>query len=937
MAVNVRVLCRFRPINDRERKEAASGKFADSTFKLLFPDKSSVTIGNKGQSHSFNFDRVFDPSTTQIQAYEESAKQSIQDVLDGYNATIFTYGQTGSGKTFTMFGADGPELTGIVPRASSHIFSYINSQPSGIEFSIKCCFLEIYMENIRDLLDPSKTNLRVRESPSRGIWVDGATEEFVTCEQDIADLIEVGNTARAVSSTGMNQVSSRSHSVFMLTIEQKNEDGSTKRGKLNLVDLAGSEKISKTGAEGQTLEEAKKINQSLSALGNCIHSLTEKGRGHIPYRDSKLTRILQESLGGNCKTTLIITASPHEFNYEETVSTCQFGARAKTIKNQAKVNQQKSVAELMALVEQLTKELNALQNYARVLEKQIAYMKSPDYDPSKPLPADLLVESPSALTEKPVTASGSTDEVKASSVMASNAGVMFDPLAIAEQRVQMDRMKEQFNCDIDKLKDELSEAVQKGEEFERNYAETKAQLEQVTMKLSMVARELETQKEMNKTSVRLTHEKDKEQQIAALTIKVAELQTQNNILRSNLASRPPPSDEDVDLRKRLQEFEEENSFMVGRIADLEERLIALEFKKSIAVDSTTDDQKTKYFETIISDLRSQISDREMDYKSTTAELKQAKKEIKFMSNRESVLNAQVEQAKQTCSTLEQLLSKSVSADSAEFQEAKQLIANITTLEAPPTSLPVEEQSNGVDHVNFEEERLERMQNRISAVEELNKQLDNQLQASLQANDKMKSEVVLLQEQFEKAMEVSQNRHKLLSVELEDLKVKYELLSEQKPTATTGYDGAQEAMLQEQIKAASESAMNSLLNQRLEEKEERLSEMSKALTDIQSSYGSLTRDYEQLRLEKEVLEKNLVEERRLREEAQKQSSDQRHINEILQKRRRIVASVIRADADPKIKAKVFEEKLDFTQLRSGLRPVKKVPASLARITGLSIDD
>eukprot|EP01102_Stenamoeba_stenopodia_P019656 TRINITY_DN7471_c0_g1_i1.p1 TRINITY_DN7471_c0_g1~~TRINITY_DN7471_c0_g1_i1.p1 ORF type:complete len:934 (-),score=240.86 TRINITY_DN7471_c0_g1_i1:200-3001(-) len=933
MAVNVRVLCRFRPINEREKKEAASGKFADSTFKLAFPDVTAVAIGNKGQSHSFNFDRVFDPNTTQIQVYEESAKQSIQDVLDGYNATIFTYGQTGSGKTFTMFGADGPELMGIVPRAIAHIFSYINSQPSGIEFAIKCSFLEIYMENIRDLLNPSKTNLRVRESPSRGIWVEGATEEFVTCEQDIADLIEVGNTARAVSSTGMNQVSSRSHSVFMLTIEQKNEDGSTKRGKLNLVDLAGSEKISKTGAEGQTLEEAKKINQSLSALGNCIHSLTEKGRGHIPYRDSKLTRILQESLGGNCKTTLIITASPHEFNYDETVSTCQFGARAKTIKNQAKVNQQKSVAELMALVEQLTKELSALQNYAKILEKQIAYMKSPEYDPTKPLPPELLVESPSALTEKPVTASSSSDAVK-SSTSPAEAAVMFDPLALAEQRVQMDRMKEQFNCDIDKLKDELSEAVQKGEEFEKNYAETKAKLEEVTMKLSSVERELDAQREMNKTSVRLTHEKDKEQQIAALTIKIAELQTQNNILRS----RPALSAEDADLKRKVQEFEEENSFMVGRIAELEERIMALEFKKSITVETTsTDDQKSKYFETVVADLRSQVTDRELDVKSAMNELKQAKKEIKFLSSRESVLKDQVEQAKQTCSTLEQLLSKSVSADSAEFQEAKQLIANITTLEAPPTSLPVEDQTNGVEeHKNFEEERLERMQNRLTSVEDVNKQLDSQLQVALQTNDKLKADVVQMQAQFEKAMEVSQNRHKLLSVELEDLKVKYELLSEQKPTAN-GEQGSQDALMQEQIKAASESAMNSLLNQRLEEKEERLNETARALQDIQSSYSSLTRDYEQLRLEKEVLEKNLVEERRLREEAQRQSSDQRHINEILQKRRRIVASVIRADADPKLKAKVFEEKLDFTQLRSGLRPVKKVPTSLARITGLNPDE
>jgi kinesin family protein 5 len=172
----------------------------------------------------------------------------------------------------------------------------------------------------------------------------------------------------------MNERSSRSHSLFMISIEQKNlEDGSIKIGRLNLVDLAGSEKVAKTGAEGETLEEAKKINQSLSALGNCIHALTEAKRSHIPYRDSKLTRILQESLGGNCKTTLVVTASPHAFNAEETISSLKFGQRAKTIKNSVSVNSQKSVAELMLLVEALQAQLLQLRAYAQHLEKVILY------------------------------------------------------------------------------------------------------------------------------------------------------------------------------------------------------------------------------------------------------------------------------------------------------------------------------------------------------------------------------------------------------------------------------------------------------------------------------------------------------------------------------------------------------------------------------------
>ena len=230
-----------------------------------------------------------------------------------------------------MFGPDVIETEddkGIVPRASNHIFNAIRSDSREIQYSIKASFLEIYKENIRDLLNPSAKNLAVRESTSKGVFVEHLTEEFVSSEEDIAELIKQGESSRSVSATKMNQRSSRSHSLFIITIEQKNiQDDSIKVGRLNLIDLAGSEKVGKTGATGNTLEEAKKINQSLSALGNCIHALTESKRGHIPYRDSKLTRILQESLGGNTKTTLVITASPHVFNAEETLGSLRFGAR----------------------------------------------------------------------------------------------------------------------------------------------------------------------------------------------------------------------------------------------------------------------------------------------------------------------------------------------------------------------------------------------------------------------------------------------------------------------------------------------------------------------------------------------------------------------------------------------------------------------------------
>jgi kinesin family protein 5 len=307
---------------------------------------------SNSSSTSFTFDAVHESGATQRELYDSCARATIDDVLRGYNGTIFAYGQTGAGKTFTMFGvadAADDELRGIVPRACAQLFDHIAQDAAGTEYTIKCSFLEIYREVVRDLLSPASPALRVRESPDRGVWVDGLSQVFCTSPADIFELLRLGETARATSATNMNAVSSRSHSLFVLELTQKLTDGSTKTGRLNLVDLAGSEKVAKTGASGETLEEAKKINQSLSALGNCIAALTES-RSHIPYRDSKLTFILRESLGGNCKTTLLVAASPARSNVEETLSALRFGSRAKLIKNTVTVNVRRSAAQLEELL-----------------------------------------------------------------------------------------------------------------------------------------------------------------------------------------------------------------------------------------------------------------------------------------------------------------------------------------------------------------------------------------------------------------------------------------------------------------------------------------------------------------------------------------------------------------------------------------------------------
>ncbi|KAM9230085.1 kinesin heavy chain isoform 1-T1 [Dugong dugon] len=326
---SIKVLCRFRPLNQAEILRG-------DKFIPIFQGDDSVVIGGK----PYVFDRVFPPNTTQEQVYHACAMQIVKDVLAGYNGTIFAYGQTSSGKTHTMEGKlHDPQLMGIIPRIARDIFNHIYSMDENLEFHIKVSYFEIYLDKIRDLLDVTKTNLSVHEDKNRVPFVKGCTERFVSSPEEILDVIDEGKSNRHVAVTNMNEHSSRSHSIFLINIKQENMETEQKlSGKLYLVDLAGSEKVSKTGAEGAVLDEAKNINKSLSALGNVISALAEGTKTYVPYRDSKMTRILQDSLGGNCRTTMFICCSPSSYNDAETKSTLMFGQRAKTIKNTASVN-----------------------------------------------------------------------------------------------------------------------------------------------------------------------------------------------------------------------------------------------------------------------------------------------------------------------------------------------------------------------------------------------------------------------------------------------------------------------------------------------------------------------------------------------------------------------------------------------------------------------
>lgn len=582
----------------------------------------------------YQFDKVFYNATTeQSDIYNFSAKDTIEDILNGYNGTIFAYGQTGAGKSFTMFGPEGGSETskGIIPRACKHIFDRIEVDESGTEYILKCSFLEIYKENIRDLLDRDKVNLKVRETPSRGVWVQDLTEHFVSCVEDIFYLLEVGEKSRAVSSTKMNSVSSRSHSLFILSLSQKNIDGSTKEGKLNLADLAGSEKVGKTGATGDTLEEAKKINQSLSALGNCINALTKSKKGHVPYRDSKLTHILRESLGGNSKTTLIIACSPHSFNIDETISTLKFGQRAKSIKNVVKINQQRSVKELEAIVENLTKELNLLRAYVASLEDCILSIE-PNFDLAalkKKALATLQVSTTEEGSSTPSKSSGDSD-----SSPFSPAPEIFDPsynpAATAEFQFKLEQMKEKYQLEIQDLKDEIDKLRSiSGSEGEYDYNSLTLQVSSYMKELEELKSELkmehirQSQKdyefekkmlELDSTSYKLTSNKE------SLEQKISDMETQKKLL---LDEREFLLDQNIEIKKEFDAIAIELSSRESKYAELQIQNEQLHLEH-IKAKEENESNKSR-----TSELEAQLEELRTSFFDVTKSLKE--KEIEFIS------------------------------------------------------------------------------------------------------------------------------------------------------------------------------------------------------------------------------------------------------------------------------------------------------------------
>ncbi|XP_074134261.1 chromosome-associated kinesin KIF4A isoform X2 [Sminthopsis crassicaudata] len=451
--IPVKVALRCRPLLPKELDEGCH-------ICLNFvPGEPQVVVGNGDKC--FTYDFVFDPSVEQEEVFNTAVAPLIKGIFQGYNATVLAYGQTGSGKTFSMGGAytaaqEHEPTVGVIPRVIQLLFTEMDKKVD-FEFTLKVSYLEIYNEEILDLLCPSReksSQINIREDPKEGIKIIGLTEKIVSLAMDMVSCLEQGNNCRTVASTAMNSQSSRSHAIFTISVEQKKKSDKTSvfRSKLHLVDLAGSERQKKTKAEGDRLKEGININRGLLCLGNVISALgDDKKSNFIPYRDSKLTRLLQDSLGGNSHTLMIACVSPADSNLEETVNTLRYADRARKIKNKPIVNIDPQTAELNHLKQQVQQlQVLLLQAHGGTLPMSI------NMEPSENLQS--LMEKNQSLSEENEKLSRGLSEA------AGQTAQMLERIILTEQAndkliVKLEELKQHAACKLDlkKLIDSLED------------------------------------------------------------------------------------------------------------------------------------------------------------------------------------------------------------------------------------------------------------------------------------------------------------------------------------------------------------------------------------------------------------------------------------------------------------------------------------------------
>ncbi|XP_066038248.1 chromosome-associated kinesin KIF4A isoform X2 [Chamaea fasciata] len=488
----VRVALRCRPLVPKETSEGCR-------MCLSFvPGEPQVVVGN---NKAFTYDYVFDPSVEQEEVFNTAVSPLVRGIFKGYNATVLAYGQTGSGKTYSMGGTyaahqDYEPSVGVIPRVIKLLFEE-KQQRQDWDFILKVSYLEIYNEDILDLLCSSRerSQISIREDPKEGIKIVGLTERNVTCAQETVSCLEQGNNSRTVGSTAMNSQSSRSHAIFTICIDQKkkNDKSCCFHCKLHLVDLAGSERQKKTKAEGDRLKEGININRGLLCLGNVISALGDENKkgGFVPYRDSKLTRLLQDSLGGNSHTLMIACVSPADSNLEETLNTLRYADRARKIKNKPIVNVDPQAAELHQLKQQVQQlQVLLLQAHGGTLPVAISGLAPPENLPS------LMEKNQSLMEENQKLSQGLTEA-------AEQIAQMLERIILTEQEnekmsAKLEQLQHHAVCklDLQKLMDTVEDAeLKENVEVIRNLQQVLAELQIENAATTEVAAELPSSEE----------------------------------------------------------------------------------------------------------------------------------------------------------------------------------------------------------------------------------------------------------------------------------------------------------------------------------------------------------------------------------------------------------------------------------------------------------
>uniref|UniRef100_A0A914GYD2 Kinesin motor domain-containing protein n=1 Tax=Globodera rostochiensis TaxID=31243 RepID=A0A914GYD2_GLORO len=513
---NVQVVVRTRPLSEMERDERCKNVVSCDSVSKVVSLKTTGNEKNHGHRQFGVFDRVYGTESTQIQVYGDVVAPLMKEVLSGYNCTVFAYGQTGSGKTYTMEGRhdesgsyswETDPTSGIIPRALHQIFTELSTDD--IDFTVRVSYVELYNEQIYDLLSLSNTSqcesLRIFDDKSKGVSIVGAEEVIVRTRDEVYDLLRRGADKRRTAATMMNISSSRSHSVFTVSVMIRepgliNGEELLRQGKLNLVDLAGSENIGRSGATDKRAREAGNINASLLALGRVINALTTSAP-HIPYRESKLTRILQDSLGGKTITTIIATLSPASSNFEESVNTLEYAQRAKNIKNNPEINQKITrrglLKEYNEEIERLRRDLLAAR------EKHGIYLDRENYDNM----VGEIEEKSAKVEDLEGQLAGQLQRVKTLledfAIMDENYQTVYNKCLAALDKLEKRKTEvEQLNKDLAQTKDNLNSANSALKVSENSFVRLRAQAYRLQTNCATFYKDLVGQREKRRLPIR---------------------------------------------------------------------------------------------------------------------------------------------------------------------------------------------------------------------------------------------------------------------------------------------------------------------------------------------------------------------------------------------------------------------------------------------------